>query len=142
MRYCNKLKMGQKCLCMFVCVKNAQFFTSSTASNSPRSTPGSSPSLRRRVLGANRANESEVGGEKSSGGGGGCSDSPLPSIPSASSLTSAYPLAARHFTRNAKVTNGLRNFLCSGVNIKIATHETFCMYYNVNTLLLDFINQY
>ncbi|XP_056141636.1 protein Aster-A [Lampris incognitus] len=81
----------------------------STASNSPRSTPGSSPSLRRRVLGGSRTSESEGGGEKSSGGGGcggggggGGSDSPLPSIPSASSLTSAYPLATRHFSRNAK----------------------------------------
>ncbi|KAG8009888.1 GRAM domain-containing protein 1A [Nibea albiflora] len=76
----------------------------STASNSPRSTPGSSPSLRRRVLGGGRASESEGGGEKSGsgGGGGGGSDSPLPSIPSASSLTSAYPLASRHFSRNAK----------------------------------------
>lgn len=79
------------------------FFVSSTASNSPRSTPGSSPSLRRRVLGGGRASEIEGGGEKTSGGGGG-SDSPLPSIPSASSLTSAYPLASRHFSRNAKVT--------------------------------------
>lgn len=73
----------------------------STASNSPRSTPGSSPSLRRRVLGGGRASESEGGGEKNSGGGG--ADSPLPSIPSASSLSSAYPLASRHFSRNAKV---------------------------------------
>ncbi|XP_008296866.1 homeotic protein female sterile-like, partial [Stegastes partitus] len=73
----------------------------STASNSPRSTPGSSPSLRRRVLGGGRASEGEAGGDKSSGGGGGA-DSPLPSIPSASSLTSAYPLASRHFSRNAK----------------------------------------
>lgn len=85
------------------------YFTFSTASNSPRSTPGSSPSLRRRVLGGSRANESEVGGEKGSGGGGGCSDSSLPSIASASSLSSAYPLAARHFTRNAKVNNSLVN---------------------------------
>lgn len=81
------------------------FSLSSTASNSPRSTPGSSPSLRRRVLGGGRASENEGGGEKSSGGGGGGgSDSPLPSIPSASSITSAYPLASRHFSRNAKVT--------------------------------------
>ncbi|CAF93589.1 unnamed protein product, partial [Tetraodon nigroviridis] len=83
----------------------------STASNSPRSTPGSSPSLRRRVLGGSRANETEVGGEKSSGGGGGCSDSPLPSIASASSLSSAYPLAARHFTRNAKKMQSWYNVL-------------------------------
>uniref|UniRef100_A0A7N6AVH5 VASt domain-containing protein n=1 Tax=Anabas testudineus TaxID=64144 RepID=A0A7N6AVH5_ANATE len=53
------------------------FTLSSTASNSPRSTPGSSPSLRRRVLGGGRASENEGGGEKSSGGGGGGSDSPL-----------------------------------------------------------------
>lgn len=79
-------------------------FVCSTASNSPRSTPGSSPSLRRRVLGGGKASESEGGGEKSSGGGGGGgSDSPLPSLPSASSLSSAYPLASRHFSRNAKV---------------------------------------
>lgn len=92
-------------VCLFVC-----FPVSSTASNSPRSTPGSSPSLRRRVLGVGRASENEGAGEKASGGGGagggGGSDSPLPSIPSASSLTSAYPLASRHFTRNAKVTKG------------------------------------
>uniref|UniRef100_A0A3Q0SHQ7 GRAM domain containing 1A n=1 Tax=Amphilophus citrinellus TaxID=61819 RepID=A0A3Q0SHQ7_AMPCI len=75
-----------------------------TASNSPRSTPGSSPSLRRRVLGGGRASENEGGGEKSSagGGGGGGSDGALPSIPSASSLSSAYPIASRHFSRNAK----------------------------------------
>uniref|UniRef100_A0A3Q2FPS1 GRAM domain-containing protein 1A-like n=1 Tax=Cyprinodon variegatus TaxID=28743 RepID=A0A3Q2FPS1_CYPVA len=72
-----------------------------TASNSPRSTPGSSPSLRRRVLGGGKASEGEGGAEKSGGGGGG-SDSPLPSVPSASSLSSAYPLASRHFSRNAK----------------------------------------
>ncbi|KAI9526268.1 hypothetical protein NQZ68_041553 [Dissostichus eleginoides] len=82
-----------------------------TASNSPRSTPGSSPSLRRRVLGgSSRASESEGGGEKSGGGGGG-SDSPLPSIPSASSLTSAYPLASRHFSRNAKKMQSWYNVL-------------------------------
>lgn len=82
----------------------------STASNSPRSTPGSSPSLRRRVLGGGRASENDGGGEKSSGGGGG-SDSPLPSIPSASSLTSAYPLASRHFSRNAKKMQSWYNVL-------------------------------
>ncbi|XP_029929339.1 protein Aster-A isoform X2 [Myripristis murdjan] len=82
----------------------------STASNSPRSTPGSSPSLRRRVLGGGRASEGEGAGEKSSGGGGG-SDSPLPSIPSASSLTSAYPLASRHFSRNAKKMQSWYNVL-------------------------------
>ncbi|XP_068179034.1 protein Aster-A isoform X2 [Antennarius striatus] len=80
----------------------------STASNSPRSTPGSSPSLRRRVLGGGRASESEGGGEKSGGGG---SDSPLPSIPSASSLTSAYPIASRHFSRNAKKMQSWYNVL-------------------------------
>ncbi|XP_015245464.1 PREDICTED: GRAM domain-containing protein 1A-like [Cyprinodon variegatus] len=78
----------------------------STASNSPRSTPGSSPSLRRRVLGGGKASEGEGGAEKSGGGGGG-SDSPLPSVPSASSLSSAYPLASRHFSRNAKVRGGV-----------------------------------
>ncbi|XP_054636840.1 protein Aster-A isoform X2 [Dunckerocampus dactyliophorus] len=85
----------------------------STASNSPRSTPGSSPSLRRRVLGGSRASESEGGGEKSSsgGGGGGGSDSPLPSVPSASSLTSAYPLASRHFRSNAKKMQSWYNVL-------------------------------
>ncbi|XP_063736369.1 protein Aster-A isoform X2 [Eleginops maclovinus] len=84
----------------------------STASNSPRSTPGSSPSLRRRVLGgSSRASESEGGGEKSGGGGGGGADSPLPSIPSASSLTSAYPLASRHFSRNAKKMQSWYNVL-------------------------------
>uniref|UniRef100_A0A8C1VDR1 GRAM domain containing 1A n=1 Tax=Cyprinus carpio TaxID=7962 RepID=A0A8C1VDR1_CYPCA len=70
----------------------------STASNSPRSTPGSSPSLRRRVLGG-RASEGETGGDRSGGG----SESPLPPTPSSS--TSSYPLAARHFTRNAKVSH-------------------------------------
>ncbi|XP_037532033.1 protein Aster-A isoform X2 [Nematolebias whitei] len=83
----------------------------STASNSPRSTPGSSPSLRRRVLGGGKASESEGGGEKSSGGGGGGSDSPLPSLPSASSLSSAYPLASRHFSRNAKKMQSWYNVL-------------------------------
>ncbi|XP_061573738.1 protein Aster-A isoform X2 [Cololabis saira] len=82
----------------------------STASNSPRSTPGSSPSLRRRVLGGSKASESEGGGEKSSVGGGGA-DSPLPSIPSASSLSSAYPLASRHFSRNAKKMQSWYNVL-------------------------------
>ncbi|KAG9335429.1 hypothetical protein JZ751_004751 [Albula glossodonta] len=67
----------------------------STASNSPRSTPGSSPSVRRRVLGG-RASEGEGGGDRSGGG----SDSPLPPTPSSSS---SYPLGPRHFTRNAKV---------------------------------------
>ncbi|XP_035991433.1 protein Aster-A isoform X2 [Fundulus heteroclitus] len=79
----------------------------STASNSPRSTPGSSPSLRRRVLGGGKAGENEGGGEKSGGG----SDSPLPSVPSASSLSSAYPLASRHFSRNAKKMQSWYNVL-------------------------------
>ncbi|XP_030606104.1 protein Aster-A isoform X2 [Archocentrus centrarchus] len=85
----------------------------STASNSPRSTPGSSPSLRRRVLGGGRASENEGGGEKSSagGGGGGGSDGALPSIPSASSLSSAYPIASRHFSRNAKKMQSWYNVL-------------------------------
>uniref|UniRef100_A0A3Q2Q0Y5 GRAM domain containing 1A n=1 Tax=Fundulus heteroclitus TaxID=8078 RepID=A0A3Q2Q0Y5_FUNHE len=78
-----------------------------TASNSPRSTPGSSPSLRRRVLGGGKAGENEGGGEKSGGG----SDSPLPSVPSASSLSSAYPLASRHFSRNAKKMQSWYNVL-------------------------------
>ncbi|XP_038163586.1 protein Aster-A isoform X2 [Cyprinodon tularosa] len=82
----------------------------STASNSPRSTPGSSPSLRRRVLGGGKASEGEGGAEKSGGGGGG-SDSPLPSVPSASSLSSAYPLASRHFSRNAKKMQSWYNVL-------------------------------
>lgn len=85
----------------------------STASNSPRSTPGSSPSLRRRVLGGGRASENEAGGEKSSSGGGGGagSDGALPSIPSASSLSSAYPIASRHFSRNAKKMQSWYNVL-------------------------------
>ncbi|XP_051261248.1 protein Aster-A isoform X2 [Dicentrarchus labrax] len=92
--------------------RDSDWESCSTASNSPRSTPGSSPSLRRRVLGGGRASENEGGGEKSSGGGGGGgSDSPLPSIPSASSLTSAYPLASRHFSRNAKKMQSWYNVL-------------------------------
>uniref|UniRef100_A0A3P9I6J6 GRAM domain containing 1A n=1 Tax=Oryzias latipes TaxID=8090 RepID=A0A3P9I6J6_ORYLA len=82
---------------------------SCTASNSPRSTPGSSPSLRRRVLGGGKASESE-GGEKSSGGGG-VSDGALPSVPSSSSLSSAYPIASRHFSRNAKKMQSWYNVL-------------------------------
>uniref|UniRef100_A0A3B5KNZ8 GRAM domain containing 1A n=1 Tax=Xiphophorus couchianus TaxID=32473 RepID=A0A3B5KNZ8_9TELE len=74
-----------------------------TASNSPRSTPGSSPSLRRRVLGGGKASEGE--------GGVGGADSPLPSVPSASSLPSAYPLASRHFSRNAKKMQSWYNVL-------------------------------
>ncbi|XP_054869669.1 protein Aster-B isoform X2 [Amphiprion ocellaris] len=90
--------------------RDSDWDSCSTASNSPRSTPGSSPSLRRRVLGGGRASEGETGGEKSSAGGGGA-DSPLPSIPSASSLTSAYPLASRHFSRNAKKMQSWYNVL-------------------------------
>ncbi|XP_061097309.1 protein Aster-A isoform X1 [Conger conger] len=70
----------------------------STASNSPRSTPGSSPSVRRRVLGG-RASEGEGGG----------SDSPLPPTPSSSS--SSYPLGPRHFARNAKKMQSWYNVL-------------------------------
>ncbi|XP_018555438.1 protein Aster-A isoform X1 [Lates calcarifer] len=91
--------------------RDSDWDSCSTASNSPRSTPGSSPSLRRRVLGGGRASEIEGGGEKSTSGGGGGSDSPLPSIPSASSLTSAYPLASRHFSRNAKKMQSWYNVL-------------------------------
>ncbi|XP_030226257.1 protein Aster-A [Gadus morhua] len=79
----------------------------STASNSPRSTPGSSPSLRRRVLGGGRSSETEGGG----GGEKGAAESPLPSIPSGSSLGSAYPLASRHFSRNAKKMQSWYNVL-------------------------------
>uniref|UniRef100_A0A3P9PLL1 GRAM domain-containing protein n=1 Tax=Poecilia reticulata TaxID=8081 RepID=A0A3P9PLL1_POERE len=75
----------------------------STASNSPRSTPGSSPSLRRRVLGGGKASEGEAGG--------GGADSPLPSVPSASSLSSAYPLASRHFSRNPLASEAMSAFL-------------------------------
>ncbi|KAI1894795.1 hypothetical protein AGOR_G00119420 [Albula goreensis] len=74
-----------------------------TASNSPRSTPGSSPSVRRRVLGG-RASEGEGGGDRSGGG----SDSPLPPTPSSSS---SYPLGPRHFTRNAKKMQSWYNVL-------------------------------
>ncbi|KAG7276584.1 hypothetical protein CRUP_019634 [Coryphaenoides rupestris] len=77
-----------------------------TASNSPRSTPGSSPSLRRRVLGGGRGSETEVGGGEKGG-----AESPLPSIPSGSSLGSAYPLASRHFSRNAKKMQSWYNVL-------------------------------
>ncbi|XP_048008337.1 protein Aster-A isoform X2 [Megalobrama amblycephala] len=84
--------------------KDSDCDSSSTASNSPRSTPGSSPSLRRRVLGG-RASEGETVGDRSGGG----SDSPLPPTPSSS--TSSYPLAARHFTRNAKKMQSWYNVL-------------------------------
>ncbi|TUA69864.1 GRAM domain-containing protein 1B [Bagarius yarrelli] len=80
----------------------------STASNSPRSTPGSSPSLRRRVLGG-RASEGEGQNERT--GGGGAESSSLPTTSSSSSLlptlsasTSNYPISSRHFSRNAKIT--------------------------------------
>ncbi|KAI9999920.1 hypothetical protein NQD34_011763 [Periophthalmus magnuspinnatus] len=91
--------------------RESEWDSCSTASNSPRSTPGSSPSLRRRVLGGGRASESEGGGggERTSGGGG--SDSPLPSAASASSLSSAYPIASRHFSRNAKKMQSWYNVL-------------------------------
>ncbi|XP_041964316.1 protein Aster-A isoform X3 [Alosa sapidissima] len=80
----------------------------STASNSPRSTPGSSPSLRRRVLGG-RASEGEGSTER---GGGGGADSPQPPTPSASS-TSSYPLStsSRHFSRNTKKMQSWYNVL-------------------------------
>ncbi|XP_039506641.1 protein Aster-A isoform X6 [Pimephales promelas] len=84
--------------------KDSDCDSSSTASNSPRSTPGSSPSLRRRVLGG-RASEGETGADRSVGG----SDSPLPPTPSSS--TSSYPLTARHFTRNAKKMQSWYNVL-------------------------------
>ncbi|XP_057690054.1 protein Aster-A-like [Corythoichthys intestinalis] len=91
--------------------RDSDWESCSTASNSPRSTPGSSPSLRRRVLGGGRTSENEGVGDKSSGGGGGGSDSPLPSIPSASSLSSAYPIASRHFRSNAKKMQSWYNVL-------------------------------
>nr|XP_043874033.1 protein Aster-A-like isoform X1 [Solea senegalensis] len=96
--------------------RDSEWDSCSTASNSPRSTPGSSPSLRRRVLGGGgggggRASENEGGGDKCTTGGGGGSDSPLPSISSASSLTSAYPLASRPFSRNAKKMQSWYNVL-------------------------------
>uniref|UniRef100_A0A8C2ASM3 GRAM domain containing 1A n=2 Tax=Cyprinus carpio TaxID=7962 RepID=A0A8C2ASM3_CYPCA len=84
--------------------KDSDCDSSSTASNSPRSTPGSSPYLRRRVLGG-RASEGETGGDRSAGG----SESPL--FPTPSSSTSSYPLAARHFTRNAKKMQSWYNVL-------------------------------
>ncbi|XP_028837812.1 protein Aster-A isoform X2 [Denticeps clupeoides] len=83
---------------------STDFDSCSTASNSPRSTPGSSPSLRRRVLGG-RASEGEGAADRS---GGGC-DSPLPQTPSSS--TSSYPLSARHFARNAKKMQSWYNVL-------------------------------
>ncbi|XP_049324920.1 protein Aster-A-like isoform X1 [Astyanax mexicanus] len=76
----------------------------STASNSPRSTPGSSPSLRRRVLGG-RGGEGEGSADRSAGGG---SESPQLTTPSS---TSSYPAATRHFTRNAKKMQSWYNVL-------------------------------
>lgn len=80
----------------------------STASNSPRSTPGSSPSLRRRVLGG-RASEGEGQNERTRGGGAESSSlltasSSSSLLPTLSSSTSNYPISSRHFTRNAKVS--------------------------------------
>ncbi|XP_042168123.1 protein Aster-A-like isoform X2 [Oncorhynchus tshawytscha] len=80
----------------------------STASNSPRSTPGSSPSLRRRVLGVSggggsRTSDAEGGPGERSGERRG-SDSPLLSA-------SAYPIASRHFSRNAKKMQSWYNVL-------------------------------
>ncbi|XP_062841337.1 protein Aster-A isoform X2 [Trichomycterus rosablanca] len=81
----------------------------STASNSPRSTPGSSPSLRRRVLGE---------GSNDRAGGSGAESSSLPTVSSSSSLlptpsssTSSYPISSRHFSRNAKKMQSWYNAL-------------------------------
>ncbi|XP_071239343.1 protein Aster-A-like isoform X1 [Salvelinus alpinus] len=84
----------------------------STASNSPRSTPGSSPSLRRRVLGGSggggsRTSDAEGGPGERSGERRG-SDSPLLS---SSAGASAYPIASRHFSRNAKKMQSWYNVL-------------------------------
>ncbi|XP_045071024.1 protein Aster-A isoform X5 [Coregonus clupeaformis] len=84
----------------------------STASNSPRSTPGSSPSLRQRVLGGSgggggRTSDAEGGPGERSGERRG-SDSPLPS---SSAAASAYPIASRHFSRNAKKMQSWYNVL-------------------------------
>ncbi|XP_045070919.1 protein Aster-A-like isoform X4 [Coregonus clupeaformis] len=86
----------------------------STASNSPRSTPGSSPSLRRRVLGGSgggggRTSDAEGGPGERSGERRG-SDSPLPSS-STAAAASAYPIASRHFSRNAKKMQSWYNVL-------------------------------
>ncbi|XP_045070918.1 protein Aster-A-like isoform X3 [Coregonus clupeaformis] len=85
-----------------------------TASNSPRSTPGSSPSLRRRVLGGSgggggRTSDAEGGPGERSGERRG-SDSPLPSS-STAAAASAYPIASRHFSRNAKKMQSWYNVL-------------------------------
>uniref|UniRef100_A0A4W5MV44 GRAM domain-containing protein n=1 Tax=Hucho hucho TaxID=62062 RepID=A0A4W5MV44_9TELE len=82
-----------------------------TASNSPRSTPGSSPSLRRRVLGGSggggsRTSDAE-GGPGERGGERRGSESPLLS----SAAASAYPIASRHFSRNAKKMQSWYNVL-------------------------------
>uniref|UniRef100_A0A6Q2ZET0 VASt domain-containing protein n=1 Tax=Esox lucius TaxID=8010 RepID=A0A6Q2ZET0_ESOLU len=89
--------------------KESDWDSCSTASNSPRSTPGSSPSLRRRVLGGGgggRTSDAEGGSVERPGERGG-SDSPLPS----SSAASAYPIASRHFSRNAKKMQSWYNVL-------------------------------
>ncbi|XP_055760892.1 protein Aster-A-like isoform X2 [Salvelinus fontinalis] len=83
-----------------------------TASNSPRSTPGSSPSLRRRVLGGSggggsRTSDAEGAPVERSGERRG-SDSPLLS---SSAGASAYPIASRHFSRNAKKMQSWYNVL-------------------------------
>ncbi|KAF5891781.1 GRAM domain-containing protein 1A-like isoform X1, partial [Clarias magur] len=95
--------------------KDSDCESCSTASNSPRSTPGSSPSLRRRVLGG-RASEGEGQNERT--GGGGAESSSLPTTSSSSSLlpalsssTSSYPISSRHFTRNAKKMQSWYNAL-------------------------------
>ncbi|XP_060717434.1 protein Aster-A isoform X1 [Tachysurus vachellii] len=96
-------------------LKDSDCESCSTASNSPRSTPGSSPSLRRRVLGG-RASEGEGQNERT--GGGGADSSSLPTASSSSSLlptpsasTSNYPISSRHFTRNAKKMQSWYNVL-------------------------------
>ncbi|XP_058231930.1 protein Aster-A isoform X1 [Hemibagrus wyckioides] len=96
-------------------LKDSDCESCSTASNSPRSTPGSSPSLRRRVLGG-RASEGEGQNERT--GGGGVDSSSLPTASSSSSLlptpsssTSSYPISSRHFTRNAKKMQSWYNVL-------------------------------
>ncbi|KAI5611845.1 GRAM domain-containing protein 1B-like isoform X2, partial [Silurus asotus] len=85
-------------------MKDSDGESCSTASNSPRSTPGSSPLLRRRVLGG-RASEGEGQNERTGGGGAelptASSSSSL--LPTPSSSTSNYPISSRHFARNAKV---------------------------------------
>ncbi|XP_045071021.1 protein Aster-A isoform X2 [Coregonus clupeaformis] len=92
--------------------READWDSCSTASNSPRSTPGSSPSLRQRVLGGSgggggRTSDAEGGPGERSGERRG-SDSPLPS---SSAAASAYPIASRHFSRNAKKMQSWYNVL-------------------------------